>query len=112
MIDIIFSVVFSAYTIPVVVVLISIPLVLRKVPPGGYGLRTRKTLSSPDIWYPANRAAGWYLIAASGLSICVITALFAFSTPTHWLWNLETVFTVGPILLAVLASFIYLRRFA
>jgi uncharacterized membrane protein len=44
---------------------ISIPLVLRKVPPNVvYGVRTRKTLSDPRIWYEANYRGGMALIVA------------------------------------------------
>ncbi len=38
---------------------ISIPLIMRKVPPNSfYGCRTRKTLSHPKIWYEANHISG------------------------------------------------------
>lgn len=38
---------------------ISIPLIMRKVPPNNfYGCRTRKTLSDPKIWYEANHLSG------------------------------------------------------
>jgi uncharacterized membrane protein len=38
---------------------ISIPLIIRKVPPNSfYGCRTRKTLSDPRIWYEANHNGG------------------------------------------------------
>lgn len=38
---------------------ISIPLIMRKVPPNSfYGCRTRKTLSDPKIWYQANHIEG------------------------------------------------------
>ena len=38
---------------------ISIPLIMRKVPPNSfYGCRTRKTLSDPKIWYEANHISG------------------------------------------------------
>lgn len=40
-------------------VVISIPLILGKVPPNSfYGCRTTKTLSDPKIWYEANRISG------------------------------------------------------
>lgn len=38
---------------------LSIPLIMRKVPPNSfYGCRTRKTLSNPKIWYEANHISG------------------------------------------------------
>lgn len=46
---------------------LSVPLILRKVPPNPfYGLRTRRTFSSRRIWYAANRIAGiWLTIAGT-----------------------------------------------
>lgn len=42
---------------------LSIPLLLNKVPRNPvYGFRTRLTLSSDEIWYPANRFAAKLLI--------------------------------------------------
>ena len=42
-----------------VLIAISIPLIMRKVPPNSfYGCRTRKTLSDPKIWYEANYSGG------------------------------------------------------
>jgi hypothetical protein len=55
------------FFIPAVVfALISVPLVLGIVPPNRiYGVRTRRTLSSPDVWRRTNRVAGWAVLAAS-----------------------------------------------
>ena len=56
-------------------ILISIPLVLRKIGPNVvYGYRTRATLSDPALWYEANALFGRRLIAASLVSAAV--ALF------------------------------------
>ena len=44
---------------------VSVPLVLRKVPPNViYGVRTRKTLSDPRIWFEANYRGGIAFIIA------------------------------------------------
>ncbi len=51
--------------LPLVLIVVSIPLVMGVVPPNWiYGLRTTKTMSNPQIWYEANRHAGANLIAA------------------------------------------------
>ncbi|HEX5285014.1 MAG TPA: SdpI family protein [Bryocella sp.] len=51
--------------LPLVLIAVSIPLVMRAVPPNWiYGFRTAKTMSNPQIWYEANRHAGANLIAA------------------------------------------------
>lgn len=58
----------------------SIPFVLKKVRPNGWiGVRTSKTLSNDELWYKANRYAGWnYLVLglilmATPAGICVVT---------------------------------------
>ena len=63
--------------VPLLILLLSIPMILDRVPPNGaYGFRTPKTLSSPEIWYPANRAAGWFMLAAMVVAICFNLALW------------------------------------
>ena len=43
----------------VLLIAISLPMMYDKVPPNGfYGFRTPRTLSDPNVWYPANRVAG------------------------------------------------------
>jgi uncharacterized membrane protein len=52
---------------------LGIPLALGRVPPNGtYGFRTPKTLSSPAIWYAANRIQGIDLCIA-GVVIAIVT---------------------------------------
>ena len=102
---------FALYILPAVVILISIPMVLGKVPPNGlYGFRTPKTLSSPDVWYPANRSAGWYMIAASMLSLCLNTVALLLAAP-GWIFNWLPAVNVVLLLLCLGAALIYLRRF-
>lgn len=53
------------------IVLLAIPMILGKVRPNRlYGFRTRKTLSDPEIWFPANRAAGFAMVVA-GLAMMI-----------------------------------------
>ena len=99
--------------VPLLILLLSVPMVLGKVPPNGaYGFRTPKTLSSPDVWYPANRAAGWFMLAAVAVSICFNLALWW----TYPEWPLErtvswmTGGTMIPLSISVLASLIYIGR--
>ena len=59
-------------------VAISVPLIRQQVRPNRwYGFRTPKTLSSPEIWYPANRAAGIDLLVAGVVIFlaCVVLAI-------------------------------------
>ncbi len=51
---------------------ISIPMLLGRIPRNPvYGLRTKLTLSSDEIWYPANRFAAKVLIAWGLINILV-----------------------------------------
>ena len=47
-----------------------VPFLLGKVAPNGYyGFRTAKTMSSPEIWYVANRVAAINFILASSVGL-------------------------------------------
>jgi uncharacterized membrane protein len=59
-----------------VIFILCIPLVLKLVPPNRlYGFRTRKTLSSPEIWYPANVFAGYALMLAAAVTALIISCV-------------------------------------
>ncbi len=103
----------TAFLTPAIAVAVSIPLVLNAIPPNRwYGFRTPKTLSSPDIWYPANRRAGWYLIVSCGAALCF--SLVFWTTHRDWpedrliLW-MANAFPVA-LIFACIASFLYLRK--
>jgi uncharacterized membrane protein len=94
----------------VVLALVSLPMALRKVPPNHlYGFRTQRTLSSPDIWYPANAFSGWAISIASTISLALLVllpeAIFLQPLLPLALWSV-------PLLVSVLVSFVYLRRFS
>jgi len=59
----------------VILSIVSIPLILRVVPPNGvYGFRVSAT-RSPAIWYPANAFMGWALLVAAVMSATVLMRL-------------------------------------
>lgn len=69
---------YASLLIALVNIVISLPLVLRRVPPNYfYGFRTRKTLSSPDIWYEANYIGGRGLIIASSIAVLLWPVVMA-----------------------------------
>ncbi|MGE5109380.1 MAG: SdpI family protein [Acidobacteriaceae bacterium] len=73
---------FITILLPIVNILISLPLCLRLVPSNRfYGFRTRKTLSSPEIWYEANYKGGVGLIVASMIALASRAALVATLQP-------------------------------
>ena len=101
------------YVVPLLILALSIPMILDKVPPNGaYGFRTPKTLESEEVWYPANRAAGWFMLAAAVLSIGFNLVLWW--TFPEWSLNRTVLWMTGGnmVLLSMgfLASFIYLGR--
>lgn len=63
--------------LPPLTLLISIPLVLGWVKPNPwYGVRTRKTRSSQEIWYRANRVGGICLMAATLIALLLWALLW------------------------------------
>ena len=65
-----------ALYLPLLMILVSVPMVMRRLPPNGiYGFRTPKTLSNPQIWYQANRLAGLNLIVGAILTMVLGWAL-------------------------------------
>jgi len=101
------------YVVPLLILALSIPMILDRVPPNGaYDFRTPKTLESDEVWYPANRAAGWFMLAAAVMSMCFNLALW-WAFP-DWSLNRNVLWmTCGNMVLlsmSFLASFIYLGR--
>jgi hypothetical protein len=87
---------------------ISIPLIIKVVPPNGaYGFRNSVTLSSADVWYSANAFTGWALLAGVVVSAGILIVLPA----TAKRWQLLATFVL-PLIVAVVASFVYLDRLA
>jgi hypothetical protein len=99
------------WVLPALIAVLALPMALEMIPPNRwYGLRTPKTLSSPDIWYSANRFSGWVLVAANSLVIC-------FNLVLLWLhpdWERNTLLLIqvaamgGALLLGIVVSLLYL----
>ena len=51
--------------VPLTIILLAVPLILQKIPRNGfYGFRTVFTMSSDEVWYHANKIAGFSLLVA------------------------------------------------
>lgn len=88
---------------PVVLAVLSLPLIFRWAPPNPfYGFRTRRTLADRNLWYRVNFFCGCAVLAASGLSVILLLVLP--SSPYAVL-----AFAL-PLLAALVASSVYLRR--
>jgi uncharacterized membrane protein len=90
-----------------IIAVASVPLMLKLVPPNAvYGFRTRQTLSSPEIWFRANRFAGCALFVSSAIT----AAIFAVRPEYASGRDLAGVAVlVVPLLVALMASFAYVR---
>jgi len=97
----------------VLLIAISLPMIYDKIPPNGfYGFRTPRTMSDPNVWYPANRVAGRNL-ALAGV-IVATTALVVFAMQK----NLQPrtaaltllIVSMAALIGAVVHSFIALHR--
>ena len=91
-----------------IILVVSIPLMLGLIPPNPvYGFRTRKTLSNRELWFRANRFAGSALFIAAGASAAVFLAIPEYASGRS---IAGLVVFLVPLVLAVVASFAYLRR--
>lgn len=81
-----------------VLILVSIPLMLRWVPPNRiYGFRIAATLRNRSVWYDANARAGWHCFLAGVLMILLeLTLPTSFRNPV-----LATVAVVSLVLVVV-----------
>jgi len=87
---------------------VSIPLILKVVPRNSvYGFRTPSTLASDEIWFRANHFAGWALLIAAGASAALLLVIPANARTTP---GFEAAVFTFPIVVALIASFVYLRR--
>ena len=92
-------------------VLIAIPLILRRVPRNiVYGFRTRATLSSDFVWYEANAHFGRGLIIGSIISAIGAVILYVTQclSPGFFL-KASIAALVAPPLVAVLATARFIR---
>ena len=94
--------------------LISIPLILRKIPRNPvYGYRTPATLGDDKIWYEANAYFAWRFMISSILSACVALILYDRQEPAPDVYmKVSIVLLAAPAVAAWLltARFIRSRR--
>ena len=63
---------------------LSIPLLLKKIPPNPwYGFRTRLTLGDPEIWYPVNALGARWMLWIGALTWAA--GLVSLLLPEAWL---------------------------
>ena len=92
---------------------ISIPLIFNKIKPNPwYGFRTPKTLSSPEIWYKANRYMGKDMFVA-GIVITTVYILLPIIRPKLTLTQgliLFCLMLTVPVAIAIIRGLLYFRK--
>lgn len=92
------------------IAVLGIPLMLELVPPNRlYGFRTPQTLTNRELWYRANRFAGYALFVAAAASGAVFLLFPQFASGRSWEGVLVL---VAPLAIAVMSSLVYARRAA
>jgi uncharacterized membrane protein len=101
---------YVAPLLALITIAISIPLVLRKVPPNViYGVRTRKTLSDPRIWYEANYRGGMALIVAGMVAlVCWAVLLMVLDRSTAAVASLFT--CIAAMVVATVVCLVQVRN--
>jgi uncharacterized membrane protein len=91
-----------------IIAVASLPLILSVVPPNRiYGFRTRQTLANRELWFRANRFAGCGFFIASGLSAGIFATHPEYASGRSFA---GLVVFVVPLVIALAASFAYVRR--
>jgi len=92
-------------------IIISIPLVLRKVPRNVvYGFRIKATLEDDFIWYEANAYFGRLFIISSIVSALLILFLyFSEIVPECYFLNVSIAVMVVPSMIPVALTFRYIK---
>lgn len=78
----------SLIVAPLVLILIAIPLVLRRIPPNGlYGLRVPATFKDERVWYDANAASArdMIVLAVVLLAFALVPPWLGWRGESHWL---------------------------
>ncbi|UTW56427.1 SdpI family protein [Kordiimonas sp. SCSIO 12610] len=96
--------VWASYGFPLLILLLSIPMILELVPPNGpIGFRTNYTVSSPEIWYAENHKAGIAFAITSIIGIFANYLILRFFKKTIAIKCLYSIFFYV-LLLAIVIS--------
>jgi len=108
-------VLFGPFVLSILLIGLGVPLAAQRVRPNGvYGYRTLKTMSNPDVWYPANAYAGRAMIVA-GVATLILSLVWLVLIRWRMVSAVQTlvatfVITVVPLPIAAFSSWIYVSR--
>lgn len=104
----------SIATLSFLVLIVALPLAIRKVPPNNvYGFRTPKTMSDRKIWFDANAYAGKAMCVAAIAMFSfagVVRGLAATGIPKNGIIAIGISVEILPVLVASWATFQYLKK--
>lgn len=112
MTEVAFKSLVTVLAVDALIILVSIPLVLRRVPRNrAYGVRTPATLADDRVWYEANAFGGKALIASSIASaIAIIGFVNVDGVAPQTVLNGSIACMAVPIAIAVIATLVYVRK--
>jgi uncharacterized membrane protein len=91
--------------VPLVIIVLSIPMVLGKVPRNSlYGFRTAYTLSSDEVWYRANKVSGIALLLAGVFWLAIGWALPVWMGATAQAYRLVQILGLASLGVALVVS--------
>jgi uncharacterized membrane protein len=97
-------------------VAIGLPLYFKKVPPNRlYGFRTPTTLSSKEIWYPANQRLGRNFAFLGLIDFVVMSLIYLIGSaqlPIAGIILAMAAVTVVSLIACLIDSFVYVRKIA
>jgi uncharacterized membrane protein len=92
--------------VPLTIIVLSIPLILEKVPRNGlYGLRTAFTMSSDAVWYYANRVSGIALLLAGIVWLALSRILPSMMQDRRFAYRLVSLFGAASIVVGCAISY-------
>ena len=102
------AVLLSHFLVCTLLAAISIPLILRKVPPNRwYGIRLASTLADTEVWYRVNRLGGWLILIAALSSAAGLAAAQALMEAPA---EIAGLIVVLPLAIAVIILSRYTKR--
>lgn len=91
------------------VAIVSIPLLMRLIPPNPiYGVRTRRTLADPAVWFEVNAFGGLAFLVAAAVTAILLMAFAGTLLRPVWLQLVTLLVAMGG---AVAATIYFERRF-
>ncbi len=98
----------------VLIALIALPLIFGWIPRQSfYGVRTTKTISDDEVWYPVNRFAGVLMLFSSAIYLIVAWYLPNTTTVTTLglgIWMIHLCAFIFPLMISLLIIRFYIHQ--